>query len=206
MIRENNLNLVKDDDGVSIAFELLQEELAVVNQRLNEQGASAFQGSEYDHVMKISKDCKNIVLFNESISDLRNKWLNELRQVTKVNNDQNRQGADRDGPELLMRYGGTDARAHVKGILFILQAGSIIRKKAYDSLSKTYKELRQKCLLDGKLKKTQQPEFLRLTEDIQFNSPSGAAQFVAGCSVSGNREWDPANGSGSLGSVPGSIH
>ncbi len=30
---------------------------------------------------------------------------------------------------------------------------------------------------------------LRLTQDLKFDSPSGAAQFVAGCSVSGNRDW-----------------
>ena len=30
---------------------------------------------------------------------------------------------------------------------------------------------------------------LKLTDDIEFNSPSKAARFVAGCSVSGNRDW-----------------
>jgi hypothetical protein len=42
-------------------------------------------------------------------------------------------------------------------------------------------------------------DMLKLVRSIRFNSPSGAAQFVAGCSVSGNREWRVAGSGVTLG-------
>ena len=76
---------------------------------------------------------------------------------------------------------------------------SKVRRPIFDFLSDTLRELRQQKERDGTLAEDKDPELLRLTKALRFGSPSAAAQFVAGCSVSGNRDWHAAKTNTPLG-------
>lgn len=169
-----------------------------MNRHVNTQGSSAFQSGEYEDAEQLVERGKKYSLFSKRISDLQVEWLTEIHLNNEADND-NVSSSYQDGPELIMNYGGSEARAIYNRGWLVLQAGSTIKKQTCDSLSGVYRELRHSSLQDGKLEEAQNHELLRLIEDIRFNSPSGAAQFVAGCSVSGNREWKLLNNNESLG-------
>lgn len=89
-----------------------------------------------------------------------------------------------------MNYNGTNAKGAYRNRRVTLLEGSLIREEVLPSLADIYRDLRQvSSMTDGTLVSSDQSHLLRLARPKQFNSPSGAAQFVAGCSVSGNREW-----------------
>ena len=72
---------------------------------------------------------------------------------------------------------------------FVVLKGSVISKmEPQNSLRDGVIKLREKYILDGKVK-----EYV-LAEDILFSSSSTAAQFVLGTSISGPRVWKNKNG------------
>src|SRR5271165_1922728 len=70
-----------------------------------------------------------------------------------------------------------------------LLGGSTVRREFLESLSDPLRELRQRCEKDGRLVVFGGERLLKLTNSLTFRSPSAAAKFVAGCSVSGNIYW-----------------
>ena len=70
-----------------------------------------------------------------------------------------------------------------------LLEGSTVRREFLESLSDPLRELRLKCEKEGRLVALAGERLLKLTKSLTFRSPSAAAKFVAGCSVSGNIYW-----------------
>jgi hypothetical protein len=89
----------------------------------------------------------------------------------------------------VMHYNGTQAFAVVTPSGWRLLKGSTVLRAKHQSLKGGLRERREHCEASGTLTPAADPEFLTLTKDLEFRSPSAAAQFVAGCSVSGTREW-----------------
>lgn len=88
----------------------------------------------------------------------------------------------------LSTKGGADATGVLTTEGFVLLAGAtVIEKTSENSLSKGAIELRKK-LFKEKVKN------LTTTEDILFNSPSAAAVFVTGYSISGPANWKNSEG------------
>ncbi|MEW8552660.1 MAG: DUF4357 domain-containing protein [Candidatus Thiodiazotropha sp.] len=186
--------------GVNTAFELLQEEIGQVVEHLKKEGAQAFEDGEYETVEQLSKKGKSLELFQKRVSDLQAGWLDEFQPA-----DEGEAGAgplhpsEQKGEELVMKYAGAEGRALYTKWRVTLLAGSTVKKNVWESLGESNKELRAQCEGDGRLVPVDDGELLRLTKDLVFHSPSGAAQFVAGCSVSGNREWKVKTSGQSLG-------
>jgi len=196
----NQTSTTRSTENVNTAFELLLEQTTNKAHELNREGALAFENGEYDDAAKLGERGKRLANFNKKISDLQLEWLNQFDRSSKADEGNNEEkSSDQNGPELLMSYGGSHAIAMYNLGWVVLKVGSTIRNQIHDSLSEAYSEMRRACLQDGRLELSSDPELLQLTEDIRFNSPSGAAQFVAGCSVSGNREWKLADGGDLLG-------
>lgn len=82
---------------------------------------------------------------------------------------------------------GADARAVQTVDGFIVLSGSIIRKDPVPSCPESALKAREKYaeIID---------ENMKLKKDVPFKSPSGAACFVLGQSVSGNTEWTTEQG------------
>lgn len=96
---------------------------------------------------------------------------------------------ERSGPSLVMDYKNAQAEALYNEGRVIVLSGSTIMVEIHKSLNDKGRNLRQDHHRKGTIKEYDEKGLLKLTNDIKFNSPSGAAQFVAGCSVSGNRDW-----------------
>jgi hypothetical protein len=90
---------------------------------------------------------------------------------------------------LKMAYSGAVAEAKFFGKNKIeLAIGSTIRKETFESLPDHINEIRDSMINNGILKR-KTPDFFEVMKPILFSSTSAAACFVAGCSVSGPREW-----------------
>lgn len=83
---------------------------------------------------------------------------------------------------------------HKKSRPAILKKGSVISTDVSDnfSSSQAIKNLRQQYITTGKIINRV------LQEDIQFNSQSGAGQFLNGTSFDGNSNWKTVNGNKKL--------
>jgi len=88
-----------------------------------------------------------------------------------------------------MEYGDAIARAEYSGKQVRILAGSTIRKQTYESLGDHILEMRNDAIKNGVLAQGVKQDLFEVKAPITFRSSSGAAQFVAGCSVSGPREW-----------------
>ena len=77
------------------------------------------------------------------------------------------------------------AKCHRVGSKFIVMAGSQISEKVSKSVSENVKKARKKAKLDKNN---------ALLEDLVFNSPSAAADFVLGTSTNGWTEWKTKDG------------
>ena len=97
-----------------------------------------------------------------------------------------------------MGYRRARARARYTNGRVTLLAGSTISAPVHASLSDALRDLRRDLRRKGKLVEVS-PDLFRLDGIHTFGSPSGAAQFVAGASVSGNRDWKVAGKGISLG-------
>lgn len=90
---------------------------------------------------------------------------------------------------LVMNYRNSHARAMYNGRRVVVLSGSKIMAETHKSLRDKDRELRERLRGEGTLVEDDTKGLLTLKKDVGFNSPSGAACFVAGCSVSGNRDW-----------------
>lgn len=92
-----------------------------------------------------------------------------------------------DGSPIFIFKGKFNAKAKMTNEGFVLLAGSEISPKTFPSFSKSCREAREKN------KDKISPNFI-VTEDILLTSPSAAAGFVGGSSLSGNEFWRTADG------------
>jgi len=171
--------------SVMTAFELLVEELGRSLEVAREAAAKAVKAGDYELGETFVEEAKDIERIMMELTALHDKWAenhdHHSETVTETDNEYS-------GPELTMTYMNSSARAFYNKGRVVVLAGSTIMSDTFPSLPSRYLELRKTFLEQGKLKSSD-VDTLRLSEDIQFNSQSGAAQFVAGCSVSGNRDW-----------------
>jgi hypothetical protein len=90
---------------------------------------------------------------------------------------------------LTMTYAEASAHAECIGRKVTILPGSTVRKEVFESLHENVLERRQEAEKNGILVCCDNPDLLEVKAKTLFTSPSAAAQFVAGCSVSGPREW-----------------
>jgi hypothetical protein len=175
---------------VASAFDLLEEAMVTSIDTLNAEGARLFQEGRYADVEKMSALAKGLGKLAAESRTLREKWETAVAAVLLPAPPRpNAPPPSHDGLGMEMRYNETYATAVYKSGSVSLKAGSTVRKPTYPSLSKSLREFRTRSQTDGTLIPTGRDDLLLLTQDIEFGSPSAAAQFVAGCSVSGNRDW-----------------
>jgi hypothetical protein len=77
-----------NQDGVSIAFEVILEEIAAVENQLATEGASAFRERRYNDADQLSNSGKRLLEFREKLVHLRDEWRSgidiETRQRVKL--------------------------------------------------------------------------------------------------------------------------
>lgn len=95
---------------------------------------------------------------------------------------------------------GTNARAREAAGEFVLLAGSKVRAGEVPSASQSLKAARSEALDAGDLEAAGEG-FCRVTRDIAFSSPSGAASFVYGGSINGRKFWKDAKSGRSYGEL-----
>ncbi len=95
-----------------------------------------------------------------------------------------------ESPLFKMSYAGVEAYGQEINNEFIVFKDSVIRKKETNTLSKATKEKRSNLVRENKLTQSSQEDFWILTENLAFNSPSGAADFVGGASLNGRIHWE----------------
>ena len=84
---------------------------------------------------------------------------------------------------------GTNARARESSGEFVVLAGSIAKRKEVQSCDEGLKKRRAQLVADGILSPSDDGNSLVFTQDLAFDSPSGAARVVYGRNVSGPRFW-----------------
>lgn len=63
-----------NQDGVSIAFDVMLEEIAAIENQLAAEGASAFQERRYKDADRLSQSGKRLLAFREKLEQLRDEW------------------------------------------------------------------------------------------------------------------------------------
>jgi hypothetical protein len=90
---------------------------------------------------------------------------------------------------LVMTCREATAEAEYKNGNVKLLAGSTIRKEIHESLPDNIRDKRNETLSKQQIVPSEDGDLYEVKAPIIFGSASAAAQFVAGCSVSGPREW-----------------
>jgi len=190
-----------ENDGVHTAFELILEELGSVSKELKEEAKALVDKGDFDAVSRLMQTGKELDDFQLKVKLMQNEWVNSFDESTRDKTQftpVQTEGGTEDSLQLTMTYGEAYAEAEYLGRKVKLHTNSTIRKQTHESLADNIKEIKQRTLTDGDIKDDQNKELYRVVKPIVFNSPSGAAQFVAGCSVSGPREWQVKNQRSSL--------
>jgi len=180
-------------DSVKVAFDLVREEIGTIMSGLSERGQRAFHNKDFKMVDDLSDESKALAVFEDEVAALQQKWIERCVQggnteatVIPPARGEHSQNEDL---FLVMPYAGAFARAVFREGRIMLEPGSTVKKQLYPSLTRSSRRLRADCFKDGRLKDVGDDGLLRLTQSVHFSTPSAAAQFVAGCSVNGNREW-----------------
>lgn len=152
---------------------------------LRRNGAAAIEAGDYAQAKSVMMKASSVEEILKATRLNRKAWLDGFGRLVGEGKPPDSHSA---GPLLKMKYGKARARAlYNRGWLRLLSGSTIVGVTGV-SLPPVHRERRTELLADGGLVCTDDG-LLRLTQDIKFDSPSGAAQFVAGCSVSGNRDW-----------------
>jgi Domain of unknown function (DUF4357) len=201
---------------VEAAFELLNEVLAEERSRILEQGGEAFRENRLAEVDLLRSQAAVLEGLLEKIAGTQREWLDSIAdqqnhvgiadETSLIGGAVPGQSTGLLGPgaqqasaggsirevSLTMSYNGVLARArHFPGTGHtMLLVGSTVRRQVHDSLIPKYRNDRRRCEKDGSLSADEDSgPTLTVRKNMPFDSQSGAAQFVAGCAVSGNREW-----------------
>lgn len=70
-------------DGVSTAFAMIMDEIAAVEEQLNQEGINAFKSSKYADAEKLSETGKALGAFREKLEALRNEWSSGIDVLTR---------------------------------------------------------------------------------------------------------------------------
>jgi hypothetical protein len=176
-----------------VAFELLENELERVEAALRESAAKAIRNGDLDQANSLMTKIRGLQSQRAPIGVCRSRVLEILsdseaeQTIESDRNPPSEPGLQQD--MRWMTYNGTRAYARMSPRGCKVLADSTVRRAKHFSLATPWRRLRDQCEANGVLTPAQHPDLLVLTKDLVFPSPSAAAQFVAGCSVSGPREW-----------------
>jgi len=180
------------DDGVHTAFELILEEIGSVSKELKQEAKRLIDKGDYEAVSGLMDTGKRLDTFQIKVRNLQTEWISSFdpntRSKTHFGHEEIELPIDK-SLALTMTYGEALAEAEFLGKNVRLLAGSMVRKEMHESLADHIKEKRKESLKKGELVEAQNSDLYELKEPMLFGSTSAAAQFVAGCSVSGPREW-----------------
>jgi hypothetical protein len=70
-------------DGVSIAFEVILEEMAAVENQLALEGGQAFKSQRYDDATRLSESGKHLLAFREKLEKLKIEWASGIDAETR---------------------------------------------------------------------------------------------------------------------------
>jgi hypothetical protein len=184
--------LKKAADNIWIAFDLLLEVVVEGQAAVRQACAKASLDGPVRQVSNYAATLEKMPAWIEQLEAQRAVILESLRDQSEAQ----AAGADRSidpgmsgAPALIMTYDGVCAWAVESGADVVVLADSTVKRETYSSLSKSQREFRALSERNGTLIPMPDPGFLKLTRDVRFPSKSAAAVFVAGCSVSGPREW-----------------
>lgn len=178
------------DENVAAAFDLLLQEMFRAVDGERGCGADAFRRGDYGEADKRKQRCRRLEDFVKEAAGLKERWTREMAQpesdAGKIAEPSPQAPS---GLRLTMAYNGAQATALYQGGQVMLLEGSTVRRPTLASLAGRLRELRARYEADRVLVSDARNDLLRVGRSIRFDSPSAAAQFVAGCSVSGNRDW-----------------
>ena len=180
------------DDGIHTAFELILEEIGSVSNELKQEAKHLVDKGDFDAVAYLMKTGKEMDAFQLKVHSLQTEWINTFDPATRSKTHISLAEVDIDMPETLlltMIYGEACAEAEYSGKNVRILAGSTIKKVSYQSLADHIEDRKTKAINKGEVASSSSHELYEVKRPITFNSPSAAACFVAGCSVSGPREW-----------------
>ena len=70
-------------DGVSVAFEVILEEMAAVENQLAIEGSQAFKSKRYDDATRLSESGKRLLEFREKLEKLKSEWTSGIDAETR---------------------------------------------------------------------------------------------------------------------------
>lgn len=181
-----------DDDGVQTAFELILEEIGSVSKELKEEAKRLVDKSDFDAVTRLMDTGKRLDSFQLKVKAIQKEWVQAFDADTRSRTHYEPiivETAPSQALPLTMTYAEASANAQCIGRKVTVLPGSFVRKHIYESMHENVQQRRQEAEASGILVLCSNPELLKVTAEVLFTSPSAAAQFVAGCSVSGPREW-----------------
>jgi len=180
------------DDGIHTAFELILEEIGSVSNELKQEAKHLVDKGDFDAVAYLMNTGKKMDAFQLKVQSLQTEWINTFDPDTRSKTHISLSDVDIDMSETLlltMTYGEAFAEAEYFGKNVRVLAGSTINKVSYQSLADHIEDRKTKAINEGEVALSSNHELYEVKRPITFNSPSAAACFVAGCSVSGPREW-----------------
>jgi hypothetical protein len=142
--------------------------------------------------VKTKSTYKNTVLKEADRGELEN-FIDDVKIVTNVlgyNVFFTKFGSEKSTKSeiLHLKKGSTEAKGQMTAEGFILFKGAVINPKTSKKSLNKNSIVRRKTLISAKVKN------LRTKEDLLFTSPSAAADFVLGYSISGPQSWMDKSG------------
>ena len=181
-----------NDDGVQTAFEIILEELGSVTNDLRIEASFLAKNGDFHSLSKVSATGEALDAFQLKVSKLRDEWVNQFDPSTRSRTEFEPTEptlTPKDSVTLSVEYGAATAKAEYLGHEVRLMPGSTIKRQSHGSLNAATKQRKKQALANGEILEATNPELYEVKSPLVFNSPSGAAYFVAGCSVSGPRDW-----------------
>ena len=181
-----------DDDGVQTAFELILEEIGSVSKELKEEAKRLVDKDDFDSVSNLMGTGKRLDTFQLKVKALQKEWVQAFDPGTRSRTHYEQvtfETPTTQSLQLTMTYAEASAQAECTGRKVTILPGSFVRKQIFESLHENVLQRRQETEKKGILVSCNNPDLLEVKAAVTFTSPSAAAQFVAGCSVSGPREW-----------------
>lgn len=180
------------DDGVHTAFEIILEEIGSVSNELKQEAKSLVDDGNFDAVSHLMSTGKSLDEFQLKVRKLQEEWINTFDPTTRGKTQfltEDEIPASREPVKLSMSYGEASAEAEYLGRKVRILPGSTIRKESHESLGDNARRRKEEAIAKKEIVPSENPKLYEVRVPLTFGSPSGAAYFVAGCSVSGPREW-----------------
>jgi len=181
-----------DDDGVQTAFNLILEEIGSVSKELKEEAKRLVDRDNYDAVSNLMGTGKRLDSYQLKVKALQKEWIEAFDPGTRSRTHYEpaiTEPLSSQALHLTMTYAEASAEAECIGRQVKIFPGSYVRKQTFESLHENVLLRRTEALKKGELVPCGNPDLLEVKVPVIFGSPSAGAQFVAGCSVSGPREW-----------------